>query len=821
VQACCEQDDRREAARQRVGWNGLDYVELGPQGHNLRAYFLGKLPPELADPKPDLARFLRLDGGVRITGIAITGVQPIVDPDPEQDDHLLISLDQEGDFSVYTLSLVGVANVDPRYGSADFHFRIDCPRDLDCAPVCACPPEAFDEPEINYLAKDYTGFRQLLLDRLALLMPGWKERHVPDLGITLVELLAYQGDMLSYYQDSVATEATLDTARMRVSVRRHARLVDYILHEGCNARAWLCFEVDSDIPLDPTKVAFLSGLADQQRPTILNWDDLAGVSSASYETFEPLVADLTKPIQLRAAHNSIHFHTFGQKLCCLERGCTSASLRDTGLILAPGDVLMFEEVRDPRTGLPADAYPSHRHVVRLTSVTRNLDPIMRSADDKPTPYVDITWSQEDALPFTLCLSAIGTLPNCPFIDDITIVRGNVLLVDHGRSVGPEDLGTVPTLEEQANCECPDVPGPVTRVPGTFRATLAGVPLTWRQRVHPAAPAATALQQDPRRAAPQVTVASAPPLAWHATPDLIESQPTDPAFVVETDDDGVARLRFGDGTLGLQPAAATQFSARYRIGNGPAGNIGAEAIRYLVLRDMTLTGVGITLRNPMPARGGAVAETIAEAKLLAPNAFRQRLERAITADDYATLAERDRHLQRAEARLVWTGSWYEACVAIDPLDTEEPTPDLLKRIKWELQRYRRILHDLRVLRAVYVPIDLRIEACALPGYRRADVKAALLASFGTKVLPDGSLGYGHPDALSFGDGLYLSQITARAQAIPGVECVTVTRLQRLYESSNQELENGLLPLAPWEIAQLDNDPNRPERGRLQIVVQGGH
>ena len=110
-----------------------------------------------------------------------------------------------------------------------------------------CPPEPRDEPEINYLAKDYASFRQLILDRLALVMPEWHERHVPDLGIALVEVLAYVGDHLSYYQDAVATEAYLDTARQRISVRRHARLVDYVLHEGCNARTWVCVEVTDGV----------------------------------------------------------------------------------------------------------------------------------------------------------------------------------------------------------------------------------------------------------------------------------------------------------------------------------------------------------------------------------------------------------------------------------------------------------------------------------------------------------------------------------------------------------------------------------------------
>ena len=63
--------------------------------------------------------------------------------------------------------------------------------------------------------------------------------------IALVELLAYTGDYLSYWQDSAATEAYLDTARQRPSVRRHARLLAYAMHDGCNARTWVHFTVDA------------------------------------------------------------------------------------------------------------------------------------------------------------------------------------------------------------------------------------------------------------------------------------------------------------------------------------------------------------------------------------------------------------------------------------------------------------------------------------------------------------------------------------------------------------------------------------------------
>src|SRR5439155_4928009 len=125
----------------------------------------------------------------------------------------------------------------------------------DCKGRPACPPVSYPAPEINYLAKDYVSFRQLIFDRPALTLPDWRERHVPDVGVALVDLLAYVGDYLSYHQDAVATEAYLATARQRISVRRHARLVDYRMHEGCNARTWLCIETSADTTL-PADVSF-------------------------------------------------------------------------------------------------------------------------------------------------------------------------------------------------------------------------------------------------------------------------------------------------------------------------------------------------------------------------------------------------------------------------------------------------------------------------------------------------------------------------------------------------------------------------------------
>jgi len=828
---CCQQDDRRDAVRQITGRNGLDYVEVSDDQLLLAAYFLGKLPPELQHNTPEAISHLAIAGGRRVTGIRITGLTPIIDPSPDKDDSLVISVDKPGDFSTYSLQLIGVANIDPHYLSADFSFKVNCPSDLDCAPACPCAPTVVAEPEINYLAKDYGSFRQLVLDRLAVLVPNWQETHAADVGIALVEVLAYTGDYLSYYQDAVATEAYLETARQRISVRRLVRLVDYFLHEGCNARAWVCVETNSDLPL-PAGTAFITGInnALSEARTILTWPDLNEVPTTGYEVFEPVRSG---PIQTLAAHSRIPFYTWGQKECCLAKGSTSATLLDgwagaenRKLQLLAGDVLIFQEVIGPRTGLAADADPLRRQAVRLTKVTAGEDPVFRDANGRATPYVDIEWAPADALTFTFCLSAIGPAPQCMYLENVSVACGNVILVDNGKTQPSENLGTVPSLTTSASCECAGETGDVQIIPGRICPTLQKTPLTYRQALpadDPASnqwvPAASLLNQDVRQARPQVWLASQPSEPWRVLYDLIESQPDDWDFVVEIDDDGIAHLRFGDGTLGAQPPGGMTLQATYRVGNGTAGNVGAEAISRLVLPN-PIDGAAITVRNPLPARGGADAEPVAEAKLYAPHVFRQTIERAITAADYETIAERNPQIQRASADLNWTGSWYEADVAVDPLGTETASSGLLENIEHYLESFRKMGQDLEVLPARYVPIRLELKVCVLPDYERGHVEAALLDVFGNRVLPGGKKGFFHPDNLTFGEGIYLSQIVGVAQSVTGVDCVTVSVLQRLFEPPNFEIDNGILPLATSEIAQLDNDPNYPEHGILVLQMLGG-
>ena len=471
-------------------------------------------------------------------------------------------------------------------------------------------------------------------------------------------------------------------------------------------------------------------------------------------------------------------------------------------------MLIFEEIKGAKNGNPNDADPRHRQAVRLTKITPAIDPLYHPYKDTfgaqyGQPVLEIEWASQDALTFPLCISSQAPPPDCNCMTDVSVVHGNVILVDCGDNV-TETLGTVPTQSSTEKCPSCCHPAETQILPCLFRPTLSRQPLTFSQPLPPPCSAQDCLDQDPRQALPWICLLSIPPApdcrqtvasttlaaaknaaqaaiapakspcdsdpqaadstgalppcvvdslftfddidnpeplaiqlksstpgaatayllsqlsattrtalqAWDGTDtfpaplataltadltamleewlpltDLLESGPDDRVFVTEIDNDGYAHVRFGNGILGRQPAAGTAFNACYRVGNGKSGNIGAETITSIVTRNKTFSGVTIKPRNPFAGVGGQDPEPIADVKQFAPYAFRATLERAITADDYATIAEDNGRrwkaraalekqlpsicgqsfepLQRAKSTLRWNGSWYTAQVALDP------------------------------------------------------------------------------------------------------------------------------------------------------------
>lgn len=823
IYSCCT-ERRRQAILEHPTLNGIDFLEVldnpslpnNQRQRTLFVYFVKPLAPN------SLAKEnVRIEGGERIKNIAVTNVSIGTG---DQANILTVQVDAPGDFSFYTLRLITNANnpappgdMDPQRASVEFSFKVECGTDFDCEPVNACPPEPRAEPEISYLAKDYASFRQLMLDRIAVLLPEWRERNPADVGIALVELLAYVGDHLSYEQDAVATEAYLGTARRRVSARRHARLVDYFMHDGCNARAWVHLRVNDDDVTVPKGTQLLTRLDAQPvriAPNTRAYDDALAQ--------QPIVFETMQDAHLFRDHNTLLFYTYGAQECCLPQGATRATLRGKCDKLQKGQVLIFEERRGPETGNKSDADPAHRHAVRLTNVALVRDPLGGRFEEPPNDdAVDITeieWGDEDALPFSLCISA---KVKQEILSNISVARGNIVLADHGLSLAEELLGIVPAptlvlAPEKGGDPC--IEREIIPIPPRFRPYLKNAPLTFAALYEPTASACAALVNPLQDALPALTLDSAfkaNTATWEPQRDLLNSAADATEFVVEIESDGRAYIRFGDSTHGLRPVSDTEFTANYRVGNGAAGNVGADSIAHIVTADGRIT----TVRNPLAASGGQERESIEDVRQRAPYAFRTQ-ERAVTPDDYARIAERRGDVQRAAASFRWTGSWRTVFVTADRFGGAAVSADFENALLDYFERYRMAGHDVEIDAPRYVSLEIEMTVCVKPNYFKSDVKRALLDVFSNRTLPDGTRGIFHPDNFTFGQAVYLSQLVAAAQSVTGVDSVEVTTFQRQGIASTAARDSGKLELGRLEIARLDNDPNFAERGVFRLNMSGG-
>jgi hypothetical protein len=171
-----------------------------------------------------------------------------------------------------------------------------------------------------------------------------------------------------------------------------------------------------------------------------------------------------------------------------------------------------------------------------------------------------------------------------------------------------------------------VPDTVPEGAARYRPQLPAARVTQRTAYDHAAArtqaASGVLAQDPRTALPATTLAAGFEI-WEARRDLLASDRFATDFVVETETDGRAFVRFGDGIQGRKPSRGTRFTLAYREGGGAAGNVGADTLFHVV----TSAPVA-SLRNPLPASGGQDPESIAAVRLAAPVAFRSQ-ERSVT------------------------------------------------------------------------------------------------------------------------------------------------------------------------------------------------
>lgn len=658
-------------------------------------------------------------------------------------------------------------------------------------------------PEIDYLSKDYSSFRRLLLNQLALRIPSWQERNPSDIGMTVVELLAYAADQLSYYQDAVATEAYLETARRPASIRKHARLLDYILHNGCNARVWVHFEVSGDrsehVVHLPAGLQLVTRFRETSGPLMIER------ASATYsQALESgTVFETLHEAQLRSSCNKIHFakQVGGQR--SLRAGATSALLHvphDCSLELHPGDVLILMEVRNPNTGIKSQADPKKRHAVRLTQVRPYRD---GSADN--SLGLEVRWSAADALPFELATSVLDEVTGH---HPASVALGNVVLADHGRT-RPDRGRSLAT-----DFLPPVVPEQRYRPYLPYHDLTYSVPYRHEARLHQSA--SQTLLQNPNDALAVVDLWQCLRNAryrWQVRQDLLNSNDQSRDFVVETLANQRASLRFGLSGTGMTPSSADRFEFSCRTGKGTSGNVGAEAIAHWVEDDLGRvhpTKIRNVI-NPLPARGGVDPESLERVRALAPRAFRRQI-RCVTAEDYANWVSQHSAVAEARAELEWTGHGRMAVIYVRRMGDLCIDSHFCQELMELLEPVRQIGHEVLIRSPRYVRARVDIHVRVAAQYHQAEVREKIKVALGRGILSDTSQGtkaFFDSQQTGFGQPIYRSQLIAHLMSLPGVEQVTLKHFGRLGGPPNSER----IEVGPHEVV-------RPLEDDMTLYVEGG-
>lgn len=680
----------------------------------------------------------------------------------------------------WRLELTGVHGLDPLFSSA----RIQLSRHPASLFPIASPRPPIEEPKapaIDYRAKDYASFLALMQNAIAARLPLLTEDSVTAQNVALLEMLAFVGDHLSYYQDAVATEAYLETSRRRVSVARHTQLLDYRLNEGTNSRVWVRFEVEA-MPRQrslPRGTAVFNPIPGETPVPVANSADLklaVDLGAAIFETMEE--------IRLESSMNRLELYSWGLESYSIEQGATAMALvGPRPRALRKGRVLLLEAAEERLA-----------HGVRITTVRESLDPVTGQK------FVWVGWSLEDALPFPISWQR----------DDPSLrIYGNVVVADFGVTWPPgrggEPLPTVPPT-------------------GPYRPRLPVQGLIFHVPFDAAAarrePAAAALIQDPRQALPAIELVertlAGREISWKVRRNLLASGPFAPDFVVEVEDDGQAFLLLGDGRQGRRPESGSDFTVRYRIASG-SPKLGRNALLRVALADAGQGPLVRSLANPLAATGASPAESTRHAALMAPRAW-QSLECCIVPSDFVAFLESQPEVLHAAVELRSSGSWTTAFAFVQLHSGKGLDPPLRRRLAGALLSRCQAGIACQICDPIYLPLFAVLQVEVAAGFSRPVVRQALLLTFGTGELPHGGRGFFAPENFTFGQSLYLSQIVEAAYAVPGVAWA---RLKSCDSPGRHQPEPGVV-ITPGidQILLVANDPDRPNAGRLDFELQGG-
>jgi predicted phage baseplate assembly protein len=286
--------------------------------------------------------------------------------------------------------------------------------------------------------------------------------------------------------------------------------------------------------------------------------------------------------------------------------------------------------------------------------------------------------------------------------------------------------------------------------------------------------------------------------WVEVDTFVLSGPDDRHYTVDHD---AGTVHFG-GTLVPQLGQQIRV-ASYRYGGGVAGNVPAGALGAID------TG-GVRVTNPLPAVGGSNAASLIDALDAIP-AQVHRQDRAVVADDFATLAVEVTGVARAETLAllhpdrphVETPGVVTVVVfaAEDLTAPQAPLPGLglLRRVAAFLDERRLVTTELYVVPPTYRRLAVSIGLAVRTGYQVDAVRRwvdTILRQYLAPLPPLGPDGAGWP----LGRAVRVAELEAVAVQVEGVEFVTGSAMGVPDGAGGYDPADVVL-LDRWEVPEL--------------------
>jgi hypothetical protein len=299
--------------------------------------------------------------------------------------------------------------------------------------------------------------------------------------------------------------------------------------------------------------------------------------------------------------------------------------------------------------------------------------------------------------------------------------------------------------------------------------------------------------------------------WLRVDDLSTAGRDDRAFELDAE---AGVLRFGDGVRGKRPESGARIRAvALAAGGGAVGNLPAGTLSALRGRRVSDNGdVQLKALQPLPTQGGADAETLDAAEARIP-AFLRHRERAVTEDDYRTLAAHTpgAHLGRVEVLPRFKPQQRRANVpgvvtvmalpqrALGPAPNPRADRALLEAVHAQLAPRVPLATELYVVGCEYVPVAVSVAVGlreGAPPDTAAAAVAAALRAFLWPLAPGGSGSEGWP----LGRKIVGNELEAAAARVPDVIAVNQLRVFRPQGNFWTDAPDGVA-LDPWQLPEL--------------------